>query len=334
MKKLTFLILLLATLFSITSCDNNQQGSGGILLPTVTGAAFDLLIVGDPAIWRDSTGREIFNIFDDDTPCLPQSEPLFTLSFIPNSQFDRILKPARNIILYRVDDKMYTMGKVTYIRNKWAKIQAIVQVTAPTPQELIRVMKENKQAIVDYIVNTEYERTIHFYKRYANGELKKKVQDSVNVKLFIPDFLKWSKIRKDFAWISNASLDSRQDIIVYRVPYKSKDDFKLENLIALRDSVVKEHIDGPSEGSYMTTETKNLYPISREMNIEGKYCMEVRGLWRVEGDMMGGPFCSRSFYDEKNKDIVTVEVFIYAPQHNKRNKIRLMEAISSSLEIN
>lgn len=334
MKKLAFVITLLSSLLSFTSCDNGSKGGDSVLLPTVTGAAFDLLIVGDPTIWRDPIGREIFDIFDEDTPGLPQSESLFTLSFIPESQFDRILKPARNIIIYQVDDKMYTSGKVTFKRNRWAKVQAIVQITAPDAKELIRIINEKKQEIIDYIVFTEYERTLSYYKRYANGEAKRKVLDSLGVKIHVPDILKWTNITRDFAWISNGSLESRQDVVIYRTPYNSKDDFKLERIIAVRDSILKERIDGPSEGSYMTTEVKNHYPVCREMNIDGKYCVEVRGLWRVEGDMMGGPFCSRSFYDEKNNDIVTIEVFVYAPQHKKRNKIRLMEAISAEVEFN
>lgn len=155
MKKLAFVITLLSALLSLTSCDNGSKGGDSVLLPTVTGAAYDLLIVGDPTIWRDPIGREIFDIFDEDTPGLPQSESLFTLSFIPESQFDKILKPARNIIIYQVDDKMYTTGKVTFKRNRWAKVQAIVQITAPDAKELIRVINEKKQEIIDYIVFTE-----------------------------------------------------------------------------------------------------------------------------------------------------------------------------------
>ena len=109
-------------------------------------------------------------------------------------------------------------------------------------------------------------------------------------------------------------------------------DFKIENLIAVRDSFLKKYIAGPSEGSYMTTELANYPPTYREMDVNGVYCMEVRGLWKVEGDFMGGPFMSRSYYDKKKNDIVTVETFVYAPQHKKRNKIRLMEAITTSVD--
>ena len=327
MKKL---FLFLCLLLLLGSCDN--KGGGGVLLPTVTGASFDLLVVGDPIVWKDTAGHKLYDVLDDDTPGLPQSEPLFNLSFIPESQFDRVLKPARNILMYNIDPAMYTQGKVTYKRNRWAKIQAIVQITAPDQNEMAKVLEEKRQEIIDFFVNIEYERTLVFYKRYFNGKTRQLVKDSVGVLLSIPDFLNKSMGQHNFVWLSNGSLDSRQDIVAYRVPYHNQTDFSKQKLIAVRDSVMKQYIAGPSEGSYMTTEVKNYEPISRELMVDNRYCVEIRGLWRVEGDMMGGPFVSRSYYDEKNNDIVTIEAFVYAPQHNKRNKMRLMEAIVATAQ--
>ncbi len=328
--KRVFLFLSVTLSLILTSCGGG--GKGDVLLPTVTGAAYDLLVVGSPSVWKDSAGKYLFDFLDEDTPGLPQSEPLFNISFIPESQFDRVLKPARNILMYDVDPTLYTQGKVTYKRNKWAKIQAVVQVSAPTQEEMIKVLSEKKGQIVDYFVNTEYERSLDFYRRYSNGKTRQLVKDSTGVSIAVPDFLNKSKGGTKFAWLSNGSLDSRQDIVVFRSPYRSKEDFSKEHLIALRDSVMKLYIEGPTEGSFMATELKNYDPDYREMMVDGRYCAELRGLWRVEGDFMGGPFMSRSYYDEKNSEIVTIETFVYAPQHKKRNKIRLMEAIVTSAE--
>ncbi len=327
MKNILFCIF--ALLLACSSCKDNGKNP---LLPTVTGAAYDMLIVGDPTVWKDSAGQYLFNLLDEDTPGLPQSEPMFNISYIPESQFDRVLKPARNIVMYNVDDKMYTQGKVTYLKNRWAQVQAIVQITAPDQAEMIKVLREKQQEIIDFFVNTEYTRTLTYYKRYANGEKKQLVKDSVGIFLFIPDFLNKSQGAHNFVWLSNGSLDSRHDIVAYRTPYTGPDDFKLERLIATRDSVMKCHIEGPSEGSYMATEVTNYQPVCREFMVDNRYCVEMRGLWRVQGDMMGGPFTSRSYYDKEHQEIVTVEAFVYAPQHKKRNKIRLLEAIVSSVQ--
>ena len=48
----------------------------------------------------------------------------------------------------------------------------------------------------------------------------------------------------------------------------------------------------------MTTESRfgvDYTPIT----VNGKYCGVLRGLWKMVGDMMGGPFVSHAFLDTK-----------------------------------
>ena len=54
---------------------------------------------------------------------------------------------------------------------------------------------------------------------------------------------------------------------------------------------------------------------------------------RMQGAKMGGPFVSLSTVDEERKELITVEGFVYAPQFNKRDYLRELEAILFSLRI-
>jgi hypothetical protein len=71
----------------------------------------------------------------------------------------------------------------------------------------------------------------------------------------------------------------------------------------------------------MTT-TRMLMPELEIKKINGLRCCELRGLWELVNDYMGGPFVSRSYCDEKNRRIVTVEGYIYAPRFDKRDYVR------------
>ena len=53
----------------------------------------------------------------------------------------------------------------------------------------------------------------------------------------------------------------------------------------------------------------------------------------MEGDMMGGPFVSVARLDERNNRVVVAEGFVYAPETNKRNYIRRMEASMYTLRL-
>jgi len=97
--------------------------------------------------------------------------------------------------------------------------------------------------------------------------------------------------------------------------------------------MLKKYVGGENPGSYMSTELQVL-PTFRSFKLNGTYTAELRGLWKVEGDFMGGPFISISQLDESKNRVVTVEGFVYAPKYNKRNYVRQLEAILYSLKLN
>ena len=103
----------------------------------------------------------------------------------------------------------------------------------------------------------------------------------------------------------------------------------------MRDSVLKANVPGPTEGSYMTTEYQVDPPIFEKDNTEeGKYAAKLTGRWRVEGDLMGGPFVSLTVVNSERLELLTVESFVYAPNQYKRNIMRQLEAILYTLTFN
>jgi hypothetical protein len=67
--------------------------------------------------------------------------------------------------------------------------------------------------------------------------------------------------------------------------------------------------------------------------LHGKYSGVLRGLWKMVGDMMGGPFVSLVRLDEQNNRVIVVEGFVYAPETEKRNLIRRIEAALYTLRL-
>jgi len=62
------------------------------------------------------------------------------------------------------------------------------------------------------------------------------------------------------------------------------------------------------------------------------YAAEMRGMWRVENDFMGGPFLSYTFADSRTGDLVTIEGYYYEPNQKKRNQMLQLQAIAYSLK--
>ena len=93
---------------------------------------------------------------------------------------------------------------------------------------------------------------------------------------------------------------------------------------------MKANIPGVRD-SYMSTDSITVEV--KDIAVQGAYAMEARGLWRMKGDFMGGPFVSHSMVDTLNNRIVVGEVFVYEPKKLKRRYIRQMEAALFSMKI-
>ena len=91
------------------------------------------------------------------------------------------------------------------------------------------------------------------------------------------------------------------------------------------------NLPGAQEGMYMSTDsvTGEMTPL----NVQGQYSLEARGLWRMKGDFMGGPFVSHTRIDTINNRVVTAEVFVYSPNKLKRNLMRMLEASLYTLKL-
>ena len=139
-------------------------------------------------------------------------------------------------------------------------------------------------------------------------------------------------ITDDFVWIADEKQYVQQYVMVYRYPVPSQGEvFSMENIINTRNAVMRDNVPGMFEGSYMTTSTAQ-EPTARSLRFKGRDFMETRGFWEVQGDFMGGPFVSHSFYSPDGKDIIVLEAFVYAPRYDKRQYLRQVEALLYSFE--
>ncbi len=315
--------------FFASSCKNS-----GNVKPSATGARFELLVVMDDELWQAPAGQTVFELFDQDTPGLPQPEPLFKINHVKQSDFGDLLKPSRNIFYADVSPEKYTQAKIAYAKDYYSYPQCFVRVTAPSDSAFMQAITTHGKEIAEYFVVSERERTMTFNKKDLNKNAVREVQEQFGIQVDIPVDLKQSAQKDNFYWITNNSGYIRQDLVIYTYPYTDPNTFTYEYLTAKRDSVMRQNIPGEVEGSYMGTEWKYARPIMREITVNGEYAAEIRGLWKIlNGGSMGGPYYSLTRLDEVNQRVVTIEGFVFAPATNKRNAIRSLEAVAHSMKL-
>lgn len=307
-------------------------GDGALLLPSAIGAPYEVLVVADEDVLKGEAGQVIRDVLDSPIPGLPQNEPYFAISQTSSDKFDDLLKPVRNILIVEIDRETAS-SRLSYSENLWANGQVVLRIKVPDKDQLKDYIVDNKWRIIHFLNKAERERYIEQLKKKSDKIASDKLYEQMNVLLTLPDDLGKIKQGDNFFWISNGAYKRRTDYVVYAVPYNSLSQLNPESLIFLRDSVMKVNISGGPEGSYMTTHKKVMPPVARIVNLNNAYCVEMRGLWEIEGDIMGGPYISLSQVDELNQRLITVEAFVYAPEMSKADLVRKMEAVLYTLKV-
>ncbi len=334
MKKiLCYLGMLIVALFLLTACGgtNKKGGKKSLFTPTASGRAYEMLVVVDLDLWERPAGRALFDVLDSDVPGLPQSERSFRISYTAPQHFDATLKIMRNIIIVDVDGSKYTQPKFRQSKDVYASPQAILTIQSPDEASFAQFVTENKQVIIDFFTHAEMNRQITILEDSHSEYVATKVKSLFDCDVWVPGELSSTKQGEDFFWAGTNTATADQNFVVYSFPYTDNDTFTKEYFVHKRDSVMKVNIPGAREGMYMSTDT--LFTDVRPITVQGEYALEARGLWRIKGDFMGGPYVSHMRLDRANKRIIVSEIFVYSPDKLKRNLVRMMEASLYTLRL-
>ena len=295
----------------------------------ITGKAGEMVVVMPKDTWNGSVGKAFRNVMAQPQLGLPQEEPIFDLINVPPEAFKEIFRTTRNVVRIKISSTIDS-SKVEFKKDIWAWPQAVVDISAKSPEDFMQIFKKNSDKMVAYMIKAERDRLQMNYKKYHDKAAKKEIKDQFNIELNVPPGFKVTNQSDNFAWVRYETPSISQAIVIYTYPYKSDSTFTVNYLINKRDSILKAHVDGPRDGSYMTTEHA-LPPVFNVFKFKNNYAAEIRGLWRVEGDYMGGPFINLSVLDAANNRIITLDGFVYAPKFDKRNYLRQVEAMMYSM---
>lgn len=317
-----FLLLCIASL-ALGACKNT-----GPLLPTVSGKAGEIIVVMEKHDWEDTLGSDVRELLACDCPWLAQKEPLYNLVNIIPSAFADLFKVHRNIILFQVGPQIDSTG-IIYKHDVWAAPQCVIQLSAPDAAQASELLKEKGPMIVSSIEQAERDRVIRNTLRYEEYTLYPQIAEIFGGSPHFPSGYKLRKATHNFAWIADDK-QAYQDVFVYRYPVED-DPFTLDKIIAHRNAMLQENVPGMFDGTYMTT-SEYFTPTLEYLKYRGRDLVQVRGMWEVQNDFMGGPFVSHSFYSQDGSEIIVAEAWVYAPQFDKRQYLRQVESVLYSWE--
>lgn len=313
-----------------TTNKKNSATATQSILPSNTGNLSELVLVISDKLWASSAGKIITDVLQENIKAIPQQEALFDIYNIEANDFSNIFKTHKNVLwISNSEDE-----KFERIDQMWSKDQLYVHLSNTSEEALIDNLKEHIYTIRSWFVEKDQQRRLQKLKTSADKEMEKQLQKSYGLDMTIPKGYQIASSDEDFIWLrkDNPKTNIISNIWLHSQAYLSPEQFNKKNLIDLRDSLGKVHVEGSRPQSFMATET--LYDPDYKMVKEKPYTLATKGLWTMKNDFLGGPYTAYAILDEEKQRIIYVEGFIYCPGERKRAHIFELEAILSGLKLN
>jgi hypothetical protein len=322
MKWFLYTFVIAIVLMTVVSCGDSTN----LPKPGATGKIGELLVIIEKPYWDSELGDTIRSIFEKPYPGLANSEKFFTLIPVANSSFLPVMQKHRNILLISISPEL-SEAKLTINRDHWATPQIVLNAIGSDISAVSKILSNKSEYMVSLYEQIELERQSENVKIYSDTMINRKIRDGFDIDLHVPSGY-YTIMRNDpgFIWLETQSNHNSIGVFVYSYPFVDDSTFTVNYLVNKRDAVMKEKVHGARDSSWMTT-TKIIMPKLEIKKFKGLQYGELRGLWELVNDYMGGPFVSRSYIDEKKRRIVTVEGYVYAPRFEKRDYVRRVMGI-------
>ena len=319
-----FFILILA--LSLSACKYERQQTK----PNSGGKTLEVLVVCDRSDFTSAIGDTLRAFFMRSNLALNQPEPLFSLANVPLSSFENtdMFKRMRNVIMI-----IFTPDKPAKFftgQDVWANNQIVFRFEVPDREAFFTLFQERREQMMAAFYERERARIIRAFRTTENVAISERLLNTFGFRLIAPEGFRILTSKPDFVSINKETKDYGQNLMVHTYPYTANS-FRQEDIIRVRNEIAQQYIFGPLEGSFMTTESL-VPPIRTEVNLNGRYAIETRGLWKLEGDFMGGPFINYVFLDEEKNQMVMIDVFLYSPRRGKRDLLMQLESIVYSID--
>ena len=326
---LTYLTTAVIAVLAIASCSEEKRKKA--LLPNISGKAGEVIVVIDKGLWEGTVGTALRDTLTADCPFLPQREPLYNLVDVAPSGFNNMFQIHRNIIIVNISSSVVEPG-VVIKRDIWAAPQCVIYINAANTEEATALIRENGGKIVTTLEQAERDRVIANSKKFEERALTPALNEVIGGSPHFPSGYQLKKKTSDFVWITYSPQGTQQSVLAFKYPVEPEEDMMSKSsLIDNINEMLKNNVPGMFENTYMTI-ASGITPSVKYLNYKGHAFAEVRGLWDVHNDYMGGPFVAHAFYSPDGKDMIVLLAFVYAPKYDKRQYLRQVESVIYSFE--
>ena len=327
MKKISYFAVLVA-LLSLVSC-RPKSGGGGIKVDNFsTGKAGEIILAIDTQHWSKSALTAVYEVLQQPQPAVNQIEPMFDVIRCSNDDYRASFVRHRNIVQFDFNPE-YSGNSFEIAHNPVTNPQVVVRIRGNNQDSCLAIFLSHQDKIVKAMYDNDIARLQNAHRKLNNPVLEKKIKEKFGLSMTVPDGYFVGREEEDFLWICFRTPKNDRFVMIYRSP---RYELTKENVVAERDRITKAYIQGAVAGAYPVVADMEGYPLAQNMQIRYHNGLELRGLWASVRDKMGGPFYSFTQVSPDSAACITVDGFVYAPQEEKRDYLREVEAIVKSIQ--
>lgn len=290
-----------------------------------------LVVVQNEEQWEFRIGQVIIEYLEQSQYGLNQNETIFKLSHITAGSFSEMLQKHRNLIIINIDEKA-PKATIESINDYWAEPQQIFRITAPSVEAFVEVFEQNSATIIRKFNQSERNRIVSVFKTATGNKAIDQIRKDAGLSFVVPADYSVSKSEPGFMWVRKEAAEYSQGFIIISEEYQDTAQFSTASILSRTNRYLQQYVPGSVDSSYMIIDELSLEPMTTlASDFLVEYAVEIRGLWRVENDFMGGPFVSYTFVNPNNNKIITLYGYVYKPNKEKRDLLRQVESIIYSM---
>ncbi len=349
----------LLIVLSMLAC--NSEVSNSLEAKAVAlGKMNEIVVIADDTVWESMVGDTFRYYFESPYPLMPTPEAMFDLRHYSGEEINAepLRKELRTYaILVDLNDldspvtKMARkdMGEEKFTRalkenkpgnsigkNKWAQGQMLIYLYANGHDSLAELIRASYPAIAKKVHKHDRNQLeAQVYGVPVNHGLSEKIKEDYGMEMKIPVNYKIAKEELDgnFIWLRKDGKKGVMNIVLKKLPYSGKEQFDKDYIKGVKNEFGKSYVTSDTEGSYLRVHEEQVPIYEYTQDINGMYTKELRGVWEMTGDFMGGPFVSYMIHNSANEELLFVDAFVFAPGQAKRNMIQELDFIVKNMKI-
>lgn len=323
---------------------------------TAFGPLNQLVVVADENVWEGAVGDTFDYYFASAYPVLPHPEPIYDLRYFDPIQLiqKKERRELRNyVVLADLNDSDSEATKLIYRdikpelieeakssntyktavrQDRWADNQLVVYMFGFGHDQLIENIQTNFQGVNRRVRKSEsIEIDAKVYPGGTNGSLIKEVKEKTGVDIKIPSdyFLAMHDESNNTIWLRRETPVVSMNIMFRKIPYSDAAQLEPDYIQSLVDSLGK-YVSSDMDNTFLQVNDIDLPVIPEVFERENRYTSQIRGIWEIENDFMGGPFMAEMSLQPSTNELLLSFGFIFAPGEDKRDLMKFMEHVMAS----